>query len=69
MKNGVDEIVAAARRLPAAQFQVLRRKLDRIEEALWCIEQSRAGASLDKRGIKDSDIDRMVMRRRRESRR
>ncbi|HEY1861792.1 MAG TPA: hypothetical protein VGG61_15635 [Gemmataceae bacterium] len=69
MMSGVDEIVAAARRLPVAQFHSLRRKLDRVEEQLWKTEQARASASLRQRGITDKDIDRMVLRRRRESRR
>jgi hypothetical protein len=69
MMSSVDDIVAAARRLPIAQFQSLRRKLNRIEEQLWNTEQARASASLQQRGITDKDIDRMVLRRRRESRR
>jgi hypothetical protein len=69
LMSDVDAIVAAARKLPAAQFQALLRKLDRIEDRLWKAEQARASASLERRGITDKDIDRMVLRRRREIRR
>jgi hypothetical protein len=65
----VDDIVAAAQQLSAAQFLRLRQKLDRLEKKVWAIELTRTTAELEKANITDEDIDRMVMRRRRESRR
>jgi hypothetical protein len=62
--DAVDQIVATARRLTPAQFHILRRKLDGLEEQLWKEEQARAAESLKKRGITDGYIDRMVLKRR-----
>jgi len=47
----------------------LRKRLDRLEQQLWSVESQKAGKDLKAAGVTDRDIDRMVMRRRRESRR
>jgi hypothetical protein len=65
----VDEIVAAAKALGPDQFLRLRRRLDRLEQQRWKAESVRAGRELEAAGVTDEDIDRMVMRRRREGRR
>ena len=65
----VDEIVAAAEKLKPDQFLRLRSRLDRLEEGLWEAESVRAGKELEAAGVTDHDIDRMIMRRRREGRR
>ncbi len=69
MTADVKEIVAAAKRLKPAQFDRLRRELDRIEEIIWQAELERASKSMKEKGITDRAIDRMVLRRRGESRR
>lgn len=65
----LEEIVAKAEKLPLDQFLQLRKKLDRLEEAIWKQESQEAGAELKAAGVTDLDIDQMVMRRRRECRR
>jgi hypothetical protein len=65
----VDEIVAAAEKLKLDQFLRLRGRLDRLEKRLWKAESARAGQELEAAGVTDEDIDRMIMRRRREGRR
>lgn len=65
----VEEIVAAARKLNSAQFLRLRQKLDRLEKKIWEEEWTRATRELEEANITDEDIDQMVIRRRRESRR
>ena len=65
----VDEIVMAAERLTAAQFVRLREKLDRLEKKLWADELAQTDKKMKKAGITDDQIDQMVTRRRRESRR
>ena len=65
----VDEIVAAVRRLSPADYLRLRRKLDRLEQRVWDAELKRTTAELKKLKITDKEIDRLVMRRRREGRR
>jgi hypothetical protein len=65
----VDEIVAAAKELGPDQFLQLRRRLDRLEQRLWKAESVRAGQELEAAGVTDEDIDRLIMRRRREGRR
>ena len=65
----VEQIVAAASRLKPAEFQKLRRRLDRLEKKLWDAELGRTATKMSEAGITDKDIDRMVMRRRHESRR
>ena len=65
----IDKIVAAAAKLDSGQLVRLRRKLDRLEEKLWQIELKRTTDEMRKANITDEDIDRLVLRRRRESRR
>jgi predicted ATPase len=65
----VDEIVAAAEKLKPDQFLRLRRRLDGLEERRWKAESVRASQELNAAGVTDADIDRMIMRRRREGRR
>ena len=64
----VEGIVAAARDLDASQFLRLREKLDRLENQVWDAELARTTAELEEAGVTDEQIDRLVMRRRRESR-
>jgi hypothetical protein len=66
--NLVDEIVTAAAKLDSAQFLRLRRKLDRLEQELWNDELDRTSADMKKKHVTDGVIDRLVLRRRRESR-
>jgi len=66
--NAIDEIVTAAAKLDSSQFLRLRQKLDRLEQKLWKVELARTSAALKKKNITDDDIDRLVVRRRRESR-
>ncbi len=65
----VDEIVAAAKRLPPSELLRLRKKLESLEKQLWIVESQKAGKDIKAAGVTDRDIDRIVMRRRRESRR
>lgn len=65
----IDKIVAAAAKLDSGQLVRLRRKLDRLEEKLWQIELKRTTDEMRKANITDEDIDRLVLRRRCESRR
>jgi DNA-binding transcriptional regulator YhcF (GntR family) len=65
----VEEIVAAVEKLNPDQFVRFRQKLHRLEEKMWKAELKRTTAEMKRKGITDSDIDRMVMRRRRENRR
>jgi hypothetical protein len=65
----VDEIVAAAEKLKPDQLLRLRARLDRLEERLWTAESVQAGRELNSAGVTEEDIDRMIMRRRREGRR
>jgi phage terminase Nu1 subunit (DNA packaging protein) len=65
----VDEIIAAAERLTPAQFARLRQRLDRLEQKHWDNELSHMDSKMKQAGLTDDDIDEMVTRRRRESRR
>jgi hypothetical protein len=65
----VSEIVAAAAQLDPEQFLELRRELDRLEQELWEAELDQTTAELEQAHVTDEDIDQMVMKRRRESRR
>ncbi|MEX0818922.1 MAG: hypothetical protein WD070_04995 [Pirellulaceae bacterium] len=65
----VDEIIAAAERLTPAQFVRLRQRLDRLEKKLWDNELSHMDGKMKQVALTDEDIDQMVTRRRRESRR
>ncbi len=64
----VDEIVAAAAKLSPEQLVRLRRKLDRLEKKVWEAELERTTEELKKAHVTEEEIDRLVMRRRRESR-
>jgi hypothetical protein len=64
----VDEIVAAAKGLDVEQFLRLRKKLDRLEAKVWKAELERTSDELKKAKVTEEDIDRIVARRRRESR-
>ncbi len=66
--SSVDEILTAAASLNPDQFVVLREELDRIEEQLWQKELTKTTAELRDAKITDEEIDRFVMRRRREGR-
>jgi hypothetical protein len=63
----VAEIVAAAAQLDEEQFLLLRRELDHLEQELWEKELSQTTTELNEANITDEDIDRLVLRRRRES--
>jgi hypothetical protein len=64
----VKQILTAAKRLKPADFLSLQRQLSRLEQRLWEAERSRAADELAEAGIDDRQIDKMVLRRRRESR-
>ncbi len=66
--SAIDEIVAAAAKLNAAQLVKLRHKLDRLEQKTWQIESAAVTAKMKNAKITEDEIDRRVMRRRRESR-
>lgn len=66
--NAIDEIVTAATKLDSVQFLRLRHKLDRLEQKRWQVELARTSAALKKKNISEEDIDRFVVRHRRESR-
>jgi hypothetical protein len=67
--KAIDEIVAAAQQLTHVQFLRLRAKLDRLEKKVWEAELARTTGEMTKANVTDRKIDRLVMRRRRESRR
>jgi hypothetical protein len=64
----LNDILAAARKLPPDQFVQLRQKLDQLERHLWRAELATTTKELQDAGIDDRQIDKMVVRRRRESR-
>jgi hypothetical protein len=66
--NSLKEIVKAAKHLKPSEFVRLRKQLDRVEQSLWASELSATTRELREGGIDDQQIDRMVVRRRRESR-
>ena len=66
--TSLEEIVKAAKHLKPAEFVRLRKQLDRVEQSVWATELSATTRELRKTGIDDRQIDRMVVRRRRESR-
>ena len=66
--NAIDKIVTAVSKLDSAQFMRLRRRLDRLEQKLWKAALARTSAELKKIHITDDQIDRLVVRRRREGR-
>lgn len=63
----VDQIVAAAERSKPGEFSRLRRKLDRLEERQWQAESAGVREKLAARHVTDKQIDRLVLRRRREN--
>jgi hypothetical protein len=65
----IDEIVAAARKLTSSQRIRLRKKLEELELTEWDRELDKSTSEMKKKRITDAVIDRMIMRRRRESRR
>ncbi len=64
----VEEIVASALRLEPAEFLRLKQELDRMEQQLWDEELPQASEAIARTGVTDDDIDRMILRRRREGR-
>jgi len=64
----VDDIVSAAGRLDPDEFMLLRTELDRLEERLWDAELAETSAEMDRANLTDDEIDRIVLRRRREGR-
>ena len=64
----VEEIVAAAAKLNTSQLAKLRQKLDRLEKKTWDTELAAVTAKLKRAKITDDEIDRKIMRRRREGR-
>lgn len=62
----VDEIVAAVKRLSHKQYDRLRKKLDRIDEEIWQAELGAVTERVKPLHLNDKDIDRIIMRRRRE---
>jgi hypothetical protein len=60
----VTEIVAAAARLDHNEFLRLRQELDRLERELWDNELVRVADELERAGMIDNDIDRVVLERR-----
>jgi hypothetical protein len=64
----IDEIVAAAARLASDEFLQLREELDRLEQQRWDGELAATTEEMKGRGVSDEDIDRLVLRRRRENR-
>ena len=64
----VDEIVSAAARLEPEQFLLLRAELDRLEERLWEAELAQTAVELNEANLTDEEVDRLVLRRRREGR-
>ena len=67
--NTFNEIVEAARRLSPGQLIRLKKRIDELEKQIWQKELEKTTVRMRKTGITDSVIDRVVMRRRRESRR
>jgi hypothetical protein len=65
----VEEIVAAVKNLGPDQYILFRRKLDRLEKKMWNAEFARTTAEMKRARVTDKVIDRVIMRRRRESRR
>jgi hypothetical protein len=64
----VPEIVDAAAHLDPDQFVHLREELDRLEERIWKAELARTSTEMNVANLTDEEIDRLVMKRRRESR-
>jgi hypothetical protein len=65
----LEDILTAVERLSPHALHRLRKHLDRVEARLWEKELTKTSAEIKRRGITDHQIDRAVLRRRRESRR
>ena len=65
----VDDIVAAAEKLNRTEFLRLRKKLDRLERRIWISELSVTATKLREENLTDQQIDRLIAKRRYESRR
>ena len=65
----LDGLVKEIRELKPDDYVRLQKRLSRHEQQLWDAELSDATKHMDAEAITDADIDQLVMRRRRESRR
>lgn len=65
----VSELVAAASQLRPNAFLRLREKLDEVEERQWRTSLARITRRTRAKGVTEDQIDEIVMRHRRESRR
>jgi hypothetical protein len=63
----LKEIVAAVKKLKPTDLTRLRKQIDQLEAKHWAVELATTTRELRKAGVNDQQIDRMVMRRRRES--
>ena len=64
----VQEIINAAAQLGTEEFLRLRQELERLEQQRWEAELTKTTAELAAANVSDEDIDKMVLRRRREGR-
>ena len=64
----VEQIIEAVQSLKGPQLNRVRRKIEELEEARWQRGRQAAARCIAARRIKDTDIDEMVIRSRRESR-
>ena len=67
--RSVEQIIEAVQSLKGPQLDRVRRKIEELEEARWQRGRRAAARRMAARGIKDAEIDEMVIRSRRESRR
>jgi hypothetical protein len=65
----LSEIMTAMERLSPSALNRLRKHLDRLERKVWEKDLETMSAERKRRGITDRQIDEIIMRRRRESRR
>ena len=65
----LDGLIKEIRELKPDDYVRLQKRLLRHEQQLWDSELTQASERMDTDRITDSDIDQLVMRRRRESRR
>ncbi len=64
----ISEIVTAVSRLSPEEFLKLRQELDRLEQQHWEAELERTTEEMKQANVTDDDLDRLVLRHRRESR-
>jgi hypothetical protein len=64
----VKDIVAAAAKLKPAQLLKLRQELDHLEQKVWQAELAATTTDMRQAGVTEDELDRIVLRRRRESR-